>query len=260
MRGPARAGSLQTVPAAARSAAALRLPRQPRRPRARSSPGSRAAGSGRRDPVPRRVVGPAGTAAGGRSLLLLLLFSNEVRATGSGRSRRARHPRGEMHAEGIAEGAGSWARARRACTEGGAARGFRLPPAWVPWLRPLCGIRECSWGRALRRPPAWGSPSQGRQQAPRALGKEACGLFKGLSRGGFGGADWRRAAGDGRWALGPRRSLVGSRCGCGPGWGPRDRGARGGLSHRPVGRKKKGGWPGAQKRRDAADRRSGLGD
>lgn len=67
-------------------------------------------------------------------------------------------------------------------------------------------------------------------------------------------------AGDGRWALGPLRSLVGSRCGCGPGWGLLDRGAQGGLSQRPVGRKKKGGWPGAQKRRDATDRRSGLGD
>lgn len=32
-----------------------------------------------------------------------------------------------------------------------------------------------------------------------------------------------------------------SRCGCGPGWGPRDLGAQGGLNHGPVGRKK-GGW------------------
>lgn len=108
--GPARAGSLQTVPAAASSAAALRLPRQPRRPRARSSPGSRAAGSGRRDSVARYAVGPAGTVAGGHSWLLLP--TKEVRATESERSgrsppsgredaRRADHGgRGELSAGG----------------------------------------------------------------------------------------------------------------------------------------------------------------
>lgn len=56
-RGPARAGSLQTVPAAARSAPALRLP-------GASSPGSRAAGSGRRDPASRRGHGGPGGRSG----------------------------------------------------------------------------------------------------------------------------------------------------------------------------------------------------
>lgn len=78
---------MQTVPAAASSAAALRLPRQPRRPRARSSPGSRAAGSGRRDSVSRYAAGPAGTVAGGHSWLLLP--NKEVRATESERSGRS---------------------------------------------------------------------------------------------------------------------------------------------------------------------------
>lgn len=48
-------------------AAALRLPRLLPRPQARSSPGSRAAGSGYRDPEPRRAVGPAETATSARA-------------------------------------------------------------------------------------------------------------------------------------------------------------------------------------------------
>ncbi|KAK1336998.1 hypothetical protein QTO34_003041 [Cnephaeus nilssonii] len=67
-RSPARAGSLQTIPAATSSAAALRLRQRPRWPQARSSPGSRTADSGRRTPCPtppralrgRRVVGAPG--------------------------------------------------------------------------------------------------------------------------------------------------------------------------------------------------------
>lgn len=94
----------------------------PGRPRARSSPGCRASGSGRRDPFP-AALGPAGTAAGGRSRLLLLLLllplpNKEVRATGSGRSRRSSpSPQGDARRGD-----------RRGREELGAGGGFRLLP------------------------------------------------------------------------------------------------------------------------------------
>jgi hypothetical protein len=206
VRGLARAGSLQTIPTAAGSAAALRLPR---RPRARSSPGSRAAGSVRRYPAPGCASGPAGTAAGGPSRLLLLP-NQEVRATGSERPRRSLlAPRRDAR-RGDRGGCGG----RRTGTLGGAAGGLRVG-AWAPRL---CGTREGRRGCTFRLPPAQGSPSQGEPEDPSSPVTRGLQAFqrtvqrwlwwRGLEASGWdwqadgrsdpGGAQWVHAAGVGR--------------------------------------------------------------
>lgn len=153
---------------------------------------------------------------------------------------------GEMNAEGTAEGAGSWAReaggesAPWAARLGASARRPSAACVGAPAALRQPGVQP---GTRLEAPTYPGQPLlRGDCKPPWPLGSGGFGLFKGLSGVGFGCAGWRRAARDGRGALGPRRSLVGSRCECGPGWGPRDLGAQGGLRYRPVGRNNKGGW------------------
>ena len=198
-------------------------------------------------PCPAEPWAPPGTAAGRHSrLLLLLLLDKEVRASGSGRSRRSfPSPRGDERRGdrgGRGElGAGGGGRVCSVgCAVGASARRPSAACVGAPAALREPGVQP---GTRMEAPACPGQPlPRGDCRPPWPLGSGGFGLFKGLSGGGFGCAGWRRAARDGRGALGPRRSLVGSRCGCGPGWGPRDLGAPGGLSHRPVGRNNKGGW------------------
>lgn len=103
-----------------------------------------------------------------------------------------------MHAEGSAEGAGSWARAGTALTgvaqQGAFAR--RLSVAYVgsPAAAALRDARVQT-GTRLEEPTCPGQPLPRGRRACRVLGERACGLFKGLSRGGFGSAGLRRTAG-----------------------------------------------------------------
>lgn len=166
-----------------------------------------------------------------------------------------------MHAERSAEGTGSRARAGRAVprvAQPGALRAAPLPPAWVPGPPPLCGTGSEAGDAPRGAHLSVATRFQGRLQAPGTRGEAACGLFKGLSRGGFGCAGRRRAAGAGRWASDGGGALVGSCWGCGPGWGPGVLGAPGGLSHGPA-RRKKGGWPRAPGEAGCGGGRSGPG-
>lgn len=233
-RAAARAGSLQTVPAAASSAAALRLPRLRRWPQARSGRVAAPQAPGAAAPRPPRL-GPRRTAPGGRSRrLLLLLPDKEVRAAGSGRSRRNSSSPGKMHAERTAEGAGGWARAASARAEGGAAGGFRAPP--------LCRLRGCP-GRGRSAGPGvqprtrlwaptcpWQPVSRGGCRPPGPVEKRFVGFSSDCPEEGSvvraGGGRWGRRL-DAQTAQELWRGHAG---GVGRAGGPRDLGARGGRS------------------------------
>lgn len=150
-----------------------------------------------------------------------------------------------MRAEGTAGDTGNRARARRARIGVGAVGGFL--PSFLCRLRGCpgpglsAGLRTADGGRALRSPPAPGSASRGRLNPPGPVTRGLVGFPRDSPK----EALVARAGGERPGMVDGRSDREGARWGSrrkrGPGRGPRDPGALGGLGQRPVGRKEEGG-------------------